>query len=315
MNKIFRVLATSVLMLAFCGCSNDSDDGDDAIIDYFSFQAKEASVAEDDSIEIAVYWQKNSPKAGYVTLNVSNMGFPHKAFENIDYTISTKTLEFAADEYVKTFTVTGIPNHVWQNHRRFFVEFGETDTDSLLKGSEDSYNNQINITVEDDDDDMFYDYAFVLDYTAHPSAHVTISGVIEPGTQRGYFTAFGNMTTADMAELSLSIVLDELRSNTGEGEGYSLHIALPQITGEYSENGYIYYTAWVPVKIVEGDPVFMDGEYFFNADSGYSPIKFNMESYQDVGMALALIELGSREFVRFFEDFIALPGTMDFELK
>jgi hypothetical protein len=101
-----------------------------------AFSKNTASVKEGvETVEIEVVWSKFTHIPGEVTLTVAGTG-SLKAEENVDYTISTKTLSFAADEYRKSFTITSTAgNNEYTGNKTFTITLASSNVENARLGA------------------------------------------------------------------------------------------------------------------------------------------------------------------------------------
>lgn len=248
------------------GCDkDDKDDETPVTTDFFSFQTNVAEVKEGGSVEVAVYWSKTTPKEAELTLAVTNMGAKYKAVEDVDYEISTKTLKFGADEYVKTVTITAKQNNVWQNNRSFFIEFEEsTDEYSYLGAESGKIAKSAKVTILDDDDS-------VLEGQWNSAKGFFI--VLEPAETRGLFH-FSMDDSAETKVIDMEVRNDrDLDPENGE-ERYTLYIDMPQ-NHAFAYNGEDYEVEFSLFTVdAENEAVAVEGEEAIWLTCGYGESSF-----------------------------------------
>ena len=83
-------------------------------------------IGEGNSVTLTVTWHKHQGEAGNINLQV----FPRTnvpAIEGVDYTISTKSLSFAADQYTQTFTINTFYDPTFTGRKTFTVKIVSSD--------------------------------------------------------------------------------------------------------------------------------------------------------------------------------------------
>lgn len=290
----------SALLLPLAGCEESKEEDEKPVLDFFSFQSPTISVIEGGVVEIAVFWSKNTPQAGEVVLDVSYMGYKYKAVEGEDYTLSTKTLQFGEDEYVKTFEVRTIDNGKLEYDRKFRVEFKSTDTESLL-GGEGGYSKEIVVTILDNDtalaDAVTGEYNEEYSTPESSSALLQVEFTALPGDREITITAQN-----DLQRPALKGFLEDT------GDGYSLTFKLPQ-GGLVIADEMLY---WYPLYIVEQEAHYTTEPRTITLTSSYSPIKFTTRSDEEIGMGIAVTEARTGNFIRWAADTARTPTSLKY---
>jgi hypothetical protein len=124
------------LIGALSSCSEDEHIIPSDTPSVFGFGKSTVSVKEGvETVEIEVVWSKFTQIPGEVTLTVAGTGNA-KAEENIDYTISTKTLTFGADEYRKSFTITSAEgNDTYTGTKNFIITLASSNVANARLGA------------------------------------------------------------------------------------------------------------------------------------------------------------------------------------
>jgi len=252
------ILSLTVLVIAgfvFTGCVDNDIFVPKDTPPVFRFQSGTVAVAEvrldadknpigtGITQEITVVWHKQVLEAGEITLQVAPRGNV-QAVEGTDYTISTKTLSFAADEYQKKFSITTIYDPTYTGTKQFTITIASSTVSGARLGAFGAAGTCV-VSINDVDHPLVALIGNVkLKATQYYTGNIIKDAIITPDDEDDKILWLTTNLRTDDLNTKMKM---EVKDN---GDEYELSIKFPILAGRWdaTRTAYWYATYWIDAE-------------------------------------------------------------------